>query len=174
MERSIEYNSYMVYKQAREDDKLRGLIYNKYIKILGRFIEDMYPKLKFDIFVCDRNHKQRKPDWYGMVYMNLVIYDIIGRPIYDSRTFDLSYRSLNYDGVISSYDFFNTINSYIPEINKHLLISFEPPRDENMSTIMMMSNMLQIPDFECWSEYYKRSYTTNRNLVSRVFTKPTE
>lgn len=174
MERSIEYNSYMSYKQDREDVKLRGLIYNKYLKILGRFIEDMYPKLKFDIFVCDRNEKQRKPDWYGMVYMNLVIYDVIGRPLYDSRTFNLSYRSLNYDGVISSYDFYSTIDSYIPEINKHLLISFEPPKNENMSTTMMMSNMLQIPDFECWSEYYNHSYTTNRNLVSGVFTKPTE
>ena len=159
MERSNEYNSYMDYKQYREDDKLRELIYNKYLRVLGRFIEDMYPKLKFDIFVCSRNEKQRKPDWYGMTYMNLVIYDVVREPIYNPRTFDPSYWSLNYDGLISFYDFYDTIDSYIPEINKHLLISFELPRSEHMSTTMVMSNMLQIPDFECWSERYKKSYT---------------
>jgi hypothetical protein len=162
MERSNEYNSYMAYKQLKEDNELRGLIYNKYLKVLGRFIENMYPKLKFDIFVCERNKKQRKSDWYGMVYMNLVIYDVIRQPIYNPRTFDPSYRSLNYDGFISSYDFYDTIDSYMSEINKHLLISFEPPRDENMSTTMMMSkkkkSMLQIPDFECWAEHWKKSY----------------
>lgn len=159
MERSNEYNSYMDYKQYREDDKLRELIYNKYLRVLGRFIEDMYPKLKFDIFVCSRNEKQRKPDWYGMTYMNLVIYDVVREPIYNPRTFDPSYWSLNYDGLISFYDFYDTIDSYIPEINKHLLISFELLSSEHMPTTMMMSNMLQIPDFECWSERYKKSYT---------------
>ena len=158
MERSNEYNSYMEYKQYREDDYLRGLINKKYLKVLGRFIEDMYPELKFDIFICNRNEKQRKADWYGMTYMNLVIYDVVREPIYNPRTFDPSYRSLNYDGLISFYDFYDTIDSYIPEINKHLLISFELLSSEHMSTTMMMSNMLQIPDFECWSECYKKSY----------------
>jgi hypothetical protein len=155
MELSDEFN--IDIGRLREESEFKDLIYGKYVNVLRRFIQNMYPNLKFDICVRDRKEKNRRSDWYGMTYMTLIIYDVIHQPIYNPTSFEPSYMSLGYNGIISFYDFYDTIDSYIPEINKHLLISFEPPRSEHMSTTMMMSNMLQIPDFECWVQYYKRS-----------------
>jgi hypothetical protein len=151
---SQTYSSYMEYKNNMEEAKLRHLIHRKYIKVLGQFIENMYPGLKFDIFIIHRNPKEKHPAWYGNTYMELRIFDVIGSPMYNPSTFDPSYRTPHYDGYITAIDFFNNINDFIPEINKHLLISFsklyQPHED------ITRFNMDHIPDFECWDLYYKR------------------
>jgi len=148
------YNSYLEYKTRIEESKLISIIREKYLKVLGEFIENMYPGLKFNIHIKHRSFTEKKIDWFGYTYMELVIYDVISLPMYNQSSFDPSYKTKDYSELISSYDFYETIDSFIPEINKHLLISFFPARDLPVS--QMMYNMLDIPSFECWSEYYKR------------------
>jgi len=43
--------SYSEYKQREEDTKILFLIKDKYLKLLGKFIEDTYPDLRFDIIL---------------------------------------------------------------------------------------------------------------------------
>jgi hypothetical protein len=150
------YNSYSEYKNNYEESKLQYLIHKKYLKILGRFIDTMYPGLKFDIFIRNRNPKQRKPDWYGMTYMELRIFDVITSPIYNPSTFEPAFKTPNYKDPIYSEKFFNDIQDFIPEINKHLLISYAPLIDQtlNISDVYLNS----IPDFECWTQYWKHSH----------------
>ena len=145
------YSSYNEYKFIREESELRYLIHRKYLKMLGEFIETIYPGLRFNIFIKDRDHKERKPDWYGHTYMELVVYDIITSPVYNPNTFEPSYRTPHCQEYISGERLFEDINSYIPEINKHLLISFvrisQHPND-------YMFHHDSIPDFECWRQYF--------------------
>lgn len=150
------FSSYMEYKFQLENSKLMYLIHNKYIKVLGRFIETMYPNLRFDIHIKTRDPKVRKPDWYGHTYMELIIFDVITQPIYNPNTFEPTYRTRDYDGNdISGRDIYWMIDSFIPEINKHLLISYCPINDTPISRMMM----LEIPSFECWREFYIRDRT---------------
>ena len=74
------YNSYSDYKSMYENAKLQYLIHKKYLKLLGKFIETIYPNLRFDIFIRNRNPKEKKVDWYGMTYMELVVFDVICSP----------------------------------------------------------------------------------------------
>lgn len=163
MELRDEYN--IDIGRLREESELKNLIYGKYVNVLRRFIQNMYPNLKFDICVRDRKEKSRRSDWYGMTYMTLIIYDVISTPVYHPTPYDVHYRVCNYEGLISYQNFYNTIDSYIPEINKHLLISFIPPSNIDMTTTMR--SMTQIPDFECWVQYYKRS--TIKHYVNPTF-----
>ena len=147
------YNSYGEYKFNYKQAEIKYLIHRKYLKLLGELIETLYPGLKFDIFIRDRNPKERKLDWYGMTYMELVIFDILGSPVYNPMNFEPSYRTPHFDGYISGEILFNDIDSYMPDINKHLLISFRPlmhPHEHN--TISQF--YVNLPDFECWRQYY--------------------
>ena len=150
-------NTYGYLREIREKDHLSYLINSKYVNVLGKFIKTMYPNLKFKIFVRDRNKKHQKSDWYGMTYMNLVIYNVISSAEYNPLTYNAYYRVYDYKELISFENFYDTIDSYMPEMNKHLLISFEPPRNENIPIDIMIANIVQIPDYECWVQYYKRS-----------------
>ena len=51
------YSSYSEYKSLQEDAKLQYLIHRKYLKVLGKFMEDMYFGLRFDIFIKHRDPK---------------------------------------------------------------------------------------------------------------------
>lgn len=150
---NISYSSYTEYKFMTSESKLQHLIRTKYLKMLGEFIESMYSGLRFDILIRNRNHKERKPDWYGMTYMELVVFDIISLPSYSTRVFSEMYKTPHYDGYISGEILFNDIDSYMPDINKHLLISFRPliQPHEYMS---MKQFYVNLPDFECWRQYY--------------------
>ncbi len=110
---SSTYNSYGEYKFNYEQAEIKYLIHRKYLKLLGELIETLYPGLKFDIFIRDRNPKERKPDWYGMTYMELVVFDIIGSPVYNPMNFEPSYKTPHFDGYISGEILFNDIDSYI-------------------------------------------------------------
>lgn len=160
---SQTYSSYLDYKYNYEESRLSHLIKTKYLKVLGKFIEDMYPGLKFDIFIRSRNPKEKSPYWYGVTYMELRIFDVIKSPVYNPMTFDAVYRTPHYDGYVSGHDFFDTINDFIPEINKHLLISFSSINLTHLPISQMVDNMLEIPDFECWKEYYNRDSVSNVN-----------
>ena len=152
---SQTYSSYSEYKTNYEESKLRYLIHRKYLKVLGKFIENMYPGLRFDIFIRQRNPKEKCIDWYGYTYMELRVFDVIKAPVYNPMTFDAVFRTPHCDDYISGSNFFETINDFIPEINKHLLISFSPIHLSHMPISEMMNNMLEIPDFKCWEEYWR-------------------
>lgn len=148
------YGSYSEYKHNFEEAKLQYLIHKKYLRLLGKFIETIYPDLKFDIFIRNRNPKERKVDWYGMTYMELIIFDVISSPVYTPLNFEPSYRTPHYDGFISGESLFYEINSYLPEITKHLLIKFRPLIQPHIEIHNM--DFYNIPEFECWTECYKR------------------
>lgn len=156
------YNSYLEYKFINEEKGLKKLIYEKYLPLLGKFIEIMYKDLKFDIFVKERNIRERSLDWYGMTYMELKIYDVITSPVYNPNTFEPSYKSLGYNGYINGDIFFKDINSYIPDINKHLLISFVPAVDPFIEKYNM--DFHSIPTYECWKEYFRYETTYANKL----------
>lgn len=147
------YNTYSEYKDIREQSEIRYLIHRKYLRLLGEFIETMYPGLRFDIVIRNRDLKERKPDWYGHTYMVLIVFDVITSPVYNPNTFEPSYRSPHCHGHINGEILFNDIDSYIPDINKHLLITFIRC---NTPANRMEYNMLDIPSFECWRHYYMR------------------
>lgn len=151
------YNSYSEYNRNYEESKLQYLIHKKYLKILGRFIETMYPGLKFDIFIRNRNPKVRKPDWYGMTYMELRIFDVISSPVYNPMTFEPSLRTPHYKGYISGEIIYDEINSFIPEINKHLLISFSCIHFSHYE-ITNYVDQISIPDYECWVQHWRHSH----------------
>jgi len=156
------YSSYNEYKFNREQSEIRYLIHRKYLKMLGEFIETMYPGLKFDIHIRNRDLKERKPDWYGHTYMELIVFDIIATPVYNPNTFEPSYRTPHCQEYISGDKIFDEINSYIPDINKHLLITFVRCSDFSMNL------MDDIPSFECWRQYFlsdskKREMTRGYN-----------
>lgn len=148
------YSSYSEFKSLQEDAKLQYLIHRKYLKVLGKFMEDMYFGLKFDIFIKDRNPKVKDVKWYGNTYMELRIFDVINTPVYDPSTFTPVYRVPHCNESINGEMIYDLIDSFIPEINKHLLISFRPLIQPHVEIHNM--NFYEIPDFECWVEYFTR------------------
>ena len=148
------YSSYSEYKSLQEDAKLQYLIHRKYLNVLGGFIENMYSGLRFDIFIRHRDPKVKDVKWYGHTYMELRIFDIVSTPVYDPSTFTPSYRTPHCDGYLNGEEIYDEIDSFIPEINKHLLISFRPLIQPHVEIYNM--NFYEIPDFECWGEYFTR------------------
>ena len=148
------YSSYSEYKSLQKDAKLQYLIHRKYLNVLGKFIENMYSGLRFDIFIRHRDPKVKDVKWYGHTYMELRIFDIVSTPVYDPRTFTPSYRTPHCDGYLNGEEIYDEIDSFIPEINKHLLISFRPLIQPHVEIHNM--NFYDIPDFECWGEYFTR------------------
>ena len=165
---SQTYSSYMEYKYNYEEARLRHLIHSKYLKVLGKFIEDMYSGLRFDIFIRQRDPKQKSMDWFGHTYMELRIFDVIMAPVYNPMNFDPVYKTPHYEDYISGWNFFETINDFIPEINKHLLISFRPIISPQIEIHNMQFN--DIPDFECWREYFIRQ--SRKNITISTYQDP--
>ena len=162
-EMSQTCSSYQEYKSMQEESKLKYLIHNKYIKVLGRFIEVMYPGLRFDIFVKYRNPKEKKVDWYGYTYMELKVFDIIKSPMYSPDTYEPYYFTPHCKERIYSGKFYKEIDDFIPEINKHLLISYIPILESNRSYQKIWSD---IPDYECWREYYLHQRRNDVNIYN--------
>lgn len=154
--------SYQEYKFMREESKLRHLIHTKYLKVLGKFIEYTYPGLRFDIFIRNRNPKEQKAQWYGHTYMELVVFDVIAQPIFDPTNFEPVYRTATYDGHLSMNTIYDEIQSFIPEINKHLMITFVHYRNPDQ---MVPEHFYDIPSFECWDKYWRYSKTDNYNRI---------
>jgi hypothetical protein len=150
---SRPFNSYSEFKQREEDTKVLFLIKDKYLKLLGKFIEDTYTDLRFDIFIRNRNPKEQKPQWYGHTYMELVIFDVVGQAIYNPMTFEPVYRTTTYNGYLSMDIIYDEIDSFIPEINKHLMITFVPYF--NSDQMNYMSGISDMSSFECWDRYWK-------------------
>ena len=148
------YSSYSEYKSLQEDAKLQYLIHRKYLNVLGKFMDNMYSGLRFDIFIRHRDPKQRKAEWYGHTYMELRIFDVVNTPVYDPSTFTPVYRVPHCNERINGEIIYDLIDSFIPEINKHLLISFRPLIQPHVEIYNM--NFYEIPDFECWGEYFTR------------------
>jgi len=147
------YDSYSEYMFHHGEAKLNYLIRRKYLKLLGKFIENMYPGLKFDIYIQQRDPKERKVEWYGHTYMELVIFDVFQSPVYNPMNFEPSYRSPHCNEYIGGENIYDLIDSFIPEINKHLLISFRPVISPHMEIHNMDFN--QIPDYECWVKHWR-------------------
>lgn len=147
---SHTYSSYSEFKLIQEEEKLRYLIHRKYLKLLGKFIESTYPGLKFDVFIRHRDPKVKNMQWYGQTYMELRIFDVI--TVYEPHRFDRVFKTPGYEGYFYSEDIYNNIDSFIPEINKHLLITFRP--------IISPHTPIQfdIKPFECWGEYFGRQF----------------
>jgi hypothetical protein len=148
------FNSYSEFKQREEDTKVLFLIKDKYLKLLGKFIEDTYTDLKFDIFIRNRNPKEQKPQWYGHTYMELVIFGVIVQPIYNPMTFEPVYRTTTYDGYLSMDTIYDEIDSFIPEINKHLMITFVPYHSPDQ---MIPEKFFDLRPFECWDRYWRHT-----------------
>jgi hypothetical protein len=155
-------SSYQEYKSMKEESELRYLIHTKYLKVLGQFIENTYPGLRFDIFIRSRNPKEKKPQWYGHTYMELVIFDVISQPIYNPMTFEPVYRTTTYDGYFSMDTIYDDIDSFIPEINKHLMITFVHYRNPDQ---MVPEQFYNIQPFECWDKYWRYSKFDNNNKL---------
>ena len=150
------YSSYSEYKSMYEEEKLRYLIHRKYLKLLGRFIETTYPGLKFDVFIRTRDPKVKNMKWYGHTYMELRIYDIISLPSYAPQTFSQVYKTPHCNEYISGEEIYNEIENCIPELNKHILITFRPLISPH--TPIHNMDMFYIEPFECWGEYFAREY----------------
>lgn len=148
------YSSYSEYKSMYEEEKLRYLIHRKYLKLLGKFIESTYPGLKFDVFIRDRDPKVKNMQWYGHTYMELRIYDVITS--HNPRSFSPVYRTPHYDGYINGEEIYNEIENFIPELNKHILITFRPLISPY--TPIHNIDMMEPKPFECWEEYFGREY----------------
>jgi hypothetical protein len=88
--------------------------HSKYLRLLSEFFKTMYD-FKFQLY-CERD------------YIQVIIFDVFPSPVYHPDTFDPSYRFLKNDNVsvdlISSYEIFNTIYSYIPDIVPYLEFEF--------------------------------------------------
>jgi len=154
--------SYSEYKQREEDTKVLFLIRDKYLKLLGKFIENTYPDLRFNIYIRNRNPNESKPQWYGHTYMELVIFDVISQPIYNPSTFEPVYRTTTYDGYFSMDTIYDDIDSFIPEINKHLMITFVHYRNTDQ---MVPEQFYDIPSFECWDKYWRYSKLEGNNKL---------
>jgi len=72
--------------------------------------------LGFDIFIRNRDPKEQKVQWYGHIYMELVIFDVIGTPIYNPMSFEPVYRTTTYDGYLSMDMIYDEIDREILEI----------------------------------------------------------
>jgi hypothetical protein len=155
--------SYSQYKRREEDTKLFYLIRDKYLKLLGNFIEVTYPGLRFDVHMRNRNPKESKAQWYGYTYMELIILDVIIKPIYNPMTFEPVYRTATYDGHLSMDTIYDDIDSFIPEINKHLMITFIPYHSPDQMNYM--SGISDIPSFECWDKYWRYTKMDNYNKI---------
>ena len=147
--------SYSQYKQVVEDERVFYLIKDKYLKLLGKFIENTYSDLRFDIHIRNRDPKEQKLQWYGHTYMELVIFDVIGTPIFNPSSFEPVYAIANYNGYLSMDTIYDEIESFIPEINKHLMITFVPYH--NPDQMNYMSGVNHIASFECWDKYWMHS-----------------
>jgi hypothetical protein len=95
--------------------------------------------------------------------MELVIFDVIGTPIYNPTTFEPNYRTTTYNGYLSMEIIYNEIESFIPEINKHLMITFIPHHSPDQMNYM--SGINDIPSFECWDKYWKYTKMDNYNRI---------
>ena len=155
-------SSYQEYKSMKEESELRYLIHTKYLKVLGQFIENTYPGLRFDIFIRSRNPKEKKPQWYGHTYMELAVFDVISQPIYNPSTFEPVYRTTTYDGYFSMDTIYDDIDSFIPEINKHLMITFVHYRNPDQ---MVPEQFYNIQPFECWDKYWRYSNFDDNNKL---------
>jgi hypothetical protein len=153
---SRPFNSYSEFKQREEDTKVLFLIKDKYLKLLGKFIETTYPDLRFDIYIRQRNPKEQKVQWYGHTYMELVVFDVIGQAIYDPMTFAPVYRTTTYTDHISMDIIYDDIESFIPEINKHLMITFIPYHSPDQ---MIPEQFFDLRSFECWDRYWRYNMT---------------
>jgi len=160
---SRPFNSYSEYKQIEEDTKLLFLIRDKYLKLLGKFIENTYPGLRFDIFIRNRNPKERKPQWYGHIYLELAIFDVIGTPIYNPMNFEPSYRTTTYDGYFSMDMIYDDIDLSIPEINKHLMITFVPYHSPDQ---MIPGKFFDLRPFECWDRYWRNTMYSGNKVIN--------
>ena len=155
--------SYSQYKQVVEDERVFYLIRDKYLKLLGKFIEDTYTNLRFDIFIRNRNPKEQKPQWYGHTYMELVIFDVIGTPIYNPMNFEPVHRTTTYDGYLSMDTIYDEIDSFIPEINKHLMITFVPYHSPDQ---MIPGQFFDLRPFECWDRYWRNTKIEKYNRIN--------
>jgi hypothetical protein len=155
--------SYSQYKRREEDSKLFYLIRDKYLKLLGNFIEFTYPDLRFDIFIRNRNPNESKPQWYGYTYMELVILDVIVTPIYNPMNFEPSYRTTTYDGYLSMDTIYDEIDSFIPEINKHLMITFVPYHSPHQ---MISKQFFDLQPYECWDRYWRCTKIENYSRIN--------
>lgn len=151
---SQTYSSYQEFKSNQKEQRLLYLISTRYLKLLGKFIEFTYPGLKFDVFIRHRDPKIKNMQWYGQTYMELRIFDVI--TVYEPHRFDRVFKTPGYEGYFYSEDIYNNIDSFIPEINKHLLISFKPLISPH--TPLHSMDQREIPDFECWGEYFAREF----------------
>jgi hypothetical protein len=86
--------------------------------------------------------------------MELRIFDVINTPVYDPSTFTPAYSVPHCSESINGEIIYDLIDSFIPEINKHLLISFRPLIQPHVEIYNM--NFYEIPDFECWGEHFTR------------------
>jgi hypothetical protein len=58
---------------------------------------------------------------------------------------------------------YDEIDSFIPEINKHLMITFVPYL--NPDQMNYMSGINDMPSFECWDKYWKHTKIENYNRL---------
>lgn len=159
------YSTYQEYKSNQKEQELLYLIQSKYLIILGEFIENMYEGLKFDIFIRHRDPRVKNLQWYGYTYMELRIYDIISLPSYRPEVFSKTYKTPHYDGYIDYEEIYDNIESFMPEINKHLLINFRPLISPH--TPIHNIDMMELKPFECWGEYFSREY--RRSAISSSY-----
>lgn len=157
------YSSFSEYKSNHEEAKLRYLIHRKYLKILGKFIENTYPGLKFDVLIRDRDPKTEHRQWYGHTYMELRIYDVITSPTYDPSTYTPIYRTPHYNGYICYEDIYEEIDQFIPELNKHILITLRPLIYPN--TPIHNMDTLHPKPFECWSLHWNQTQVKYHNSI---------
>ena len=94
--------------------------------------------------------------------MELVIFDVISQPIYNPMTFEPVYRTTTYDGYFSMDTIYDDIDSFIPEINKHLMITFIPHRIPDQ---MYMGKLNELDSFECWDKYWRYSKFEDNNKL---------
>jgi hypothetical protein len=88
--------------------------HSRYLNLLYNFFYEMY-NFNFHLH-CERD------------YILIRILDVHPSPVYTPSNFDASYKVLNYVSgdyeLISEYDIFNTVYSYLPDITPYLEFEF--------------------------------------------------
>jgi hypothetical protein len=102
------------YREVRYPHSNLKKHHSRYLRLLSEFFKTMFD-FKFQLY-CERDHIQ------------VIIFDVFPSPVYHPSTFDPSYRFLKNDNVsselISEYEIFNTVYSYIPDLVPYLEFEF--------------------------------------------------
>jgi hypothetical protein len=108
-------------------------------------------------------YRQSQADRSNPVYEEVLIRYLLEQAVrlkyfnsqnYNPSNFEPSYRTATYNGYLSMDTIYDEIDSFIPEINKHLMITFVPYHSPDQ---MIPKQFFDLRPFECWDRYWRNA-----------------